>query len=239
MTIKAVYFDLDNTLVHRAQSIEKFSLAFIKRYGCQLETTDVSQISSLIKVTDNGGYLPTELPKDWHKGPKLPRISDLIGIELAASLNWIIQPTAEELTQFWQLTFPQCAVEMPGAKELLLHLDEKGYFIGIISNGAQASRAGHLAATSFAPLVQQMVSSEAFGLKKPHRDIFIQAISKQGFRPQECVFIGDHPVNDYQGALSAGMNAILLLGFHTITDHSEYPYSIQHLSEAVDLVATF
>jgi len=53
-----------------------------------------------------------------------------------------------------------------------------------------------------------------------------------GIAPERCLFIGDHPVNDVQGALGAGMQAILLEGFHLAdTDQLMVSNRIQQLDQ--------
>ena len=46
------------------------------------------------------------------------------------------------------------------------------------------------------------------GVHKPDPRLFEITAERLGVKPQECIYVGDHPVNDIQGALSAGMGAI-------------------------------
>ncbi len=50
MAIKAVYFDLDNTLVDRTASIERFATMFIEKYGSRLYKHSPESISSIIRL---------------------------------------------------------------------------------------------------------------------------------------------------------------------------------------------
>jgi putative hydrolase of the HAD superfamily len=59
------------------------------------------------------------------------------------------------------------------------------------------------------------VSSGLFGAAKPNGSIFIETAQAAGFSPSECLYIGDHPVNDIQAASKIGMDVIWLQGFHT------------------------
>ncbi len=109
---------------------------------------------------------------------------------------------------------PDCSIEMHGASEVIKWLHQHGYFIGVISNGVYDSRKRTLAATTLHPYISQLVSSEISCKKKPNRDIFIDTTRSQGFAPSECVYIGDHPINDALGSLNVGMHSVLLRGFH-------------------------
>ena len=108
---------------------------------------------------------------------------------------------------------PKATVEMPHAFELLQGLAAQDVYIGIISNGAHATREATVRATRFAPLIKTLVSSESFGCKKPNADIVIDTARKAGFAPEECTYVGDHPINDAWGSYHAGMQPVLLKGF--------------------------
>ena len=56
MSIRAVLFDLDNTLTHRGRSVAAFSQDLADTYQSQLNCVDVEQIESIVNRIDNGGY---------------------------------------------------------------------------------------------------------------------------------------------------------------------------------------
>ena len=91
--IRAVLFDLDNTLVHRGESIERYAKRFLQDFSDSLTSVSRHTVARLVKRQDNGGYLPIgspfatvraavvhslayELP--WHRGVQ-ERKSLLIG----------------------------------------------------------------------------------------------------------------------------------------------------------------
>ena len=221
--IKAIYFDLDNTLVDRMASIEKFARTFVSHYSDCLVSVSWNKVASLIQQVDNGGYLA--------KGSKYKKIYEAIGCELRASLLWSKEISSSDITTYWREQFPKCTVEMSGANRLLNWLCDNGYYIGVISNGSKLSRESTLQSTSFNGLIRNLVSSEEFGVKKPNPDIFIETANKAGFSPRECVYVGDHPVKDGQGALDAGMYSVILTGFNLEQEVPEYCVKINCLSE--------
>ncbi|MFM2484321.1 HAD family hydrolase [Celerinatantimonas yamalensis] len=228
--IRAIYFDLDNTLVDRAASIGQFAQSFVCHYAHHLSLITDKDVSSLIRSIDQGGYLPKTSPYQ--------KIYTAIGCELSEHLPWNNYVSAEEISAYWQSEFPQSTVEMDGAKALIERLTAAGYYVGIISNGAEKSRQQTLKSTSFAHLIRELVSSQAFGLKKPNPKIFIETARNAGFRPDECLYVGDHPENDRQAALNAGMSAVLLSGFHPMADAVQGGLSIEHLSELINVLNT-
>ena len=81
--------------------------------------------------------------------------------------------------------------------------------IGLISNS-------HRSLTSFEEhfdlrgLISGAVSSSEHGLMKPHPSIFRAALDLVDVGPAEAVMVGDSVRQDVEGALGAGMRAILL-----------------------------
>lgn len=52
------------------------------------------------------------------------------------------------------------------------------------------------------------VVSGDVGVHKPDPALFKYTADKLGLKTEECVYVGDHPINDIKGALDSGMNAI-------------------------------
>ena len=223
MTIRAVLFDLDNTLTHRDQSILAYSQHLANTYQQQLQQAEISQIQSIIRRIDNGGYPKKE--RLTH-----PSIAASVAYALQQELTWNILPDFEELTQFWFQQFGLSAVAMPGANRLLADLKQQGYKLAVVSNGGHATRLTILQGLGFSHYFDQIISSELVGISKPNPEIFLHTSRQLDIAPQHCLFIGDHPVNDIQGATQAGMQALWLKGFHEAEDHKSMN-TIQNLAE--------
>ncbi|MCJ8010800.1 HAD family hydrolase [Paenibacillus sp. KQZ6P-2] len=126
--IKAVLFDLDNTILDRTRTFDRFTNLFIQNYFQNMESTQ-----------------------------------DIF--------NRIIE------------------------------LDQDGYKDTLIQHG----KINQLGIRDDFDLI--IVSEEA-GIKKPDPGIFNMALEKLQLEPKECIFVGDHPVNDIEGAAKAGMETI-------------------------------
>lgn len=223
MTIRAVLFDLDNTLTHRDQSILAYSQHLAQTYQQQLQQAEISQIQSIIRRIDNGGYPKKELLTH-------PSIAASVAYALQQELNWNSLPDFEELTQFWFQQFGLSAVAMQGANNLLAELKQQGYKLAVVSNGGHATRLTILQGLGFSHYFDEIISSELVGISKPNPEIFLHTSRQLDVAPQHCLFIGDHPVNDIQGATQAGMQALWLKGFHETEDHKSIN-TIQNLAE--------
>ena len=210
MAIAAVLFDLDNTLTHRDQSIQAYTQHLLKHFSTALNRQDNVQYQTALEIIrriDNGGYPQKEYLTQ-------PSIAGSVADALIQHLDWQRAPQLEELTEFWFSQFGLSAVAMAGAEQLLQTLKAQHYRLAVISNGGHATRLKILEGLGFSSYFDEILSSELVGVSKPNAEIFLYACSKLKVDPQHSVYIGDHPVNDYQGATQAGLNALLLSGFH-------------------------
>ena len=219
MTIEAVLFDLDNTLTHRDLSVQAFSRALFQHYQAKIampEQQALPLILETIRYIDNGGYPLKERMT-------VLSIGGSVADRLLQDLTWHQPPHLDELSDFWFSQFGLNAVKMPGAEILLQQLRDAGYRLALISNGGHATRLKILEGLGFADYFDLILSSERAGIAKPSAGIFEIACAELQIQPQQGLYIGDHPVNDYQGATHAGLHALLIAGFHSLDAHPNLP----------------
>jgi len=228
---KAIFFDLDNTLVHRIHSIELYAAAFYQDYQTQLTPVSIEHIATLIKQQDNGGYLMPDSPyRD---------IKEAVSTTLHQQLPWLKTPPLKEIVSHWHQRFPLYSVAMPGANTLLQTLSDQAYYLGIISNGRHDTRLARAKTLMNYHYINKVVSSESAGIRKPDPDIFINTLTKGGFDAEQCWYVGDHPINDIQGARDAGLRTIWIKGFHPWpNDLKAADYTVEHLSEIQHIVSS-
>ena len=97
------------------------------------------------------------------------------------------------------------------AVDTLSRLKQSYPVIGLISNTVFPERAHlrELERFGLAPFFSFTIFSSTFGVRKPHRDIFLKAANLAGQAPSDCVYIGDRYVEDIEGPHGVGMPAIL------------------------------
>ncbi|WP_151707409.1 HAD family hydrolase [Acinetobacter sp. TUM15064] len=205
--IRAVLFDIDNTLTHRGRSVAAFSQQLADYYHVQLQSVNVVQIETIVNRIDNGGY-----PLKEHLTHT--SIGASVAYALLQELSWNLAPDLNDLSNFWFEQFGRCAVAMPDAEQTLTHLKQAGYKLAIISNGGHATRLSILNGLGFAHYFDVINTSGLFGQAKPKPDIFIDTAQQLHVEVEQCLFVGDHPINDVHGAQQAGMQALWLSGFH-------------------------
>jgi putative hydrolase of the HAD superfamily len=192
--LRAVLFDLDDTLTDRARSIERLAGRFIERFGLDLEGCGIDEVIRVIHGGDRGGYAPREE----------------LGAHLQSSLPWRKTPEAESLVEFWRGNFPRCNVERSGVSSTLHTLHQRGLKLGVISNGSTDSQNTKLEVMGIRPLFSVVLISEEVGIRKPDPRIFRMGLEKLAVNASEAIFIGDNPVLDVAGAMAVGIRAVWL-----------------------------
>ncbi|WP_191113059.1 HAD family hydrolase [Acinetobacter lwoffii] len=222
MPIQAVLFDLDNTLTHRDLTAQAYSRYLAEYYAPALKQVESDKIIEIVRRIDNGGYPKKELLTHGSIGASA-------AYALLQELSWLNPPSIDELAQFWFSQFGRCAVEMPAAEQVLTQLKDEGYQLAIVSNGGHDTRLNTIRGLGIETYFDEIISSGLVGFNKPQPEIFQITAERLGVQPAQCLYIGDHPINDVQGATEAGMHALWMQGFHADAEHIQY--KIQHLPE--------
>jgi putative hydrolase of the HAD superfamily len=121
--------------------------------------------------------------------------------------------------QLWQhFRRPQAWRWEPDVEVVLAELAEKGVAVGVASNFDGRLRQVLAGLTPFRSLWRLVISSEV-GWRKPAPEFFVGLRQVTGLANDEILMVGDDKVNDYDGARSAGLRAVLLDGKETrLTD---------------------
>lgn len=190
--IKAVLFDFDETLQDRTAAFEKYMDAFLTAFCPNIDEAEREKRKEDMRSTGNGGYVNRE---EWYQG-----LIDMWG--------WTDAPSKTVLANHYDTTFGDHNVIFPNSAVLLKELKNRGYITGVITNGPSILQNHKMDTSGLRPYCDIVVVSGDVGVHKPDPALFIYTADKLGLKPCECTYVGDHPVNDIQGALSAGMNAV-------------------------------
>lgn len=100
--------------------------------------------------------------------------------------------------------------EVEGMEEIVIGVKNKGINICVLSNISKLF-VDHYTEISILRHFDRFIFSSAVGLVKPNKDIFEYALKKQGFKPEETLFIDDNQ-NNILGAKSVGINGYVFDG---------------------------
>jgi putative hydrolase of the HAD superfamily len=97
----------------------------------------------------------------------------------------------------------------PDALPSLARLRNSGLIVGLVTN-YDTRVYPVLDAVGLADVLDSVTIPALAGSAKPDPAIFTCALEAHGIEPWRAVFVGDEPGDDYAGAASAGMQAVLL-----------------------------
>ncbi len=190
--IKAVLFDFDETLQDRTAAFEDYMDTFFDTFCPEIDEAEREKRKEDMRVTGKGGYVNRE---EWCAG-----LIDMWG--------WKDAPSNVVLARHYDETFGDHNVIFPNSEKLLSELKKRGYLVGVITNGPSYLQNHKMDTSGLRKYCDIVVVSGDVGVHKPDPALFVYSAEKLGLKPEECCYVGDHPINDIQGALDAGMMAI-------------------------------
>lgn len=202
MPVRALFFDVDFTLIFpgptfQGEGYERFCLEHgVSGVDAARFETAVAASSFILDeveepIYDDGlfiHYTATIIEHMGGRGPNVIRAAREIYRQWASNHHFElyddVEPTLEELS-------------------------ERGLVVGIISNSHRSLNAfsEHFALSRFISIA---ISSAEHGYMKPHRSIFDAALEGAGATADEAIMIGDSLRADVEGALAAGLRAVLI-----------------------------
>src|SRR5829696_191941 len=106
---------------------------------------------------------------------------------------------------------------LPGAKELISSLKERGYAVWFVTSAKDEELEHHMQELEAEDSVDGVVNSSAVDNPKPAPDIFKEALRRAGATAEETVALGDS-LWDVEAATDAGIRTVAVLSggaFHT------------------------
>lgn len=164
----------------------------------------------------------------------LREASDEVGLDVAAA---VLATAHDAHLDAWTPTIRH----HPHAASVLRDLRSTGLRIGLLSN-THWPRAFHeqfLARDGLADLIDQRLYTCEIDWIKPHPEPFRMLAQRLGVPAEACVFVGDRPIDDIQGAVGAGMRAVWIVNDHAPGDPSAAHATIEDLTELPALLASW
>lgn len=206
--IKAVIFDLDNTLADRKYAFLKHSEKCADDF---LADSDLKEkfIARLVEL-DCNGYRP--------KNEVYNTVSE----------EFPLNCTPKEIMDSWNPNAGRFIRPEPYAEEILKYLSEK-YTLALLTNGSSRTQNIKLDRVGLRKYFDAVIISEETGTAKPDPEIFLMICRRIVTAPENCVYIGDSFENDIIGASSAGMKAVFYDRYKESTE--DYSPAVSDLRE--------
>ena len=230
--IKAVLFDLYQTLVRYDPPREEIQKKVLKEYG--IETTS--------KAIRHALFIADEFFYREHSRSPLSRRSEEEKMAIYMQYQGIIlkeagidasrQLIAGSLRKMQQFNFKLALFD--DVVPALTQLKDRGLVLGLISNVDQ-DISPLCEELGLSKLLQVVVTSLNAGFSKPQPQIFREALRQAKVEAPEAIYVGDQYQIDVVGANSAGMKGILLDRNDESRETAVNP-KIQSLAELINLL---
>ena len=218
--IRAVIFDLDDTLIDRCTMFWNWAVDFMQQHT-ELSDASILDVVSRLAAFERRGATPrVEVFRFFESEAEKHRA--------AFSLAQIQRSYLEDYYRY--------TVVFDDTLETLAALKEAGYPLGIITNGHKELQGQKIARAGLAALMTVILISEAVGFAKPDKRIFHLAAEQLGYAPSECLYVGDRFEWDVEGPLSAGMHACFYRRNIAEDEQRSFPCMIDRLSELKTLL---
>jgi putative hydrolase of the HAD superfamily len=218
--IKAVLFDLDDTLFDRTSSVTAGLQRQYARFAQDLQGTLQAAYLERFLVLDERGYVNNRV----------------VYQQLAAEYGW---PPAlgQTLCDDYYAHYHDECMGFPGLAQMLADLKALKMKLGLVTNGWDKAQRGVIQALAIEPFFDAILVSETEGVRKPDALIFLRALERLGVDARYALFVGDHPVNDIEGAKQVGMRTVWMQDAHW-GDCPQADWRIASLPELTTLCTT-
>ena len=217
MSIKAVIFDLDDTLYGDFKTCDRQGFAVCADYAAT--HCGVTREAFLSAVFKSKAALQERLPAE-------PEMHDRV-LYMQGALERLGVPAirhAEALHDlYWNALYENMKLR-EGVSELLEALQKKQITTLCCTNMLAAVQMRKLCLLGIADRIDFLVTSEEAGRDKPERPIFELALQKAGCAPEEALMVGDNFRHDILGAYGAGIPGLWLHVHPSAQPSAEIPY---------------
>lgn len=190
--IRAVLFDMDNTLIDWFAAQRKYCEAFVERHLPPMEGAEREEaVGALIEWGGDGNSIPLT---EWFALIKA---------------RWPVAATADELLHERNTLFPAMVEPFPDAHATLAALKGR-YKLGMLTNGGAVVQRNKIAVAGLEPFFDAIVVSGETPWFKPAPEVFRHILTLMKLLPDEAVFVGDNVEKDILGARGAGIRAVRL-----------------------------
>jgi len=205
---QAVLLDVGGTLIEARPGAPEVYAQTLSRWGLSVDARQVAPIFEEV-WTELTQLHPRGLDRYHHLkggewewwGEFLRRVLSRLG----HPAPW--EPVLQEL--FDAFADPALWHVFPEVADVLGSLRSEGLRLAVVSNW-DSRLPGLLDGLGLSGFFDEVLVSSLEGVEKPGTEIFRRAAARLGVPAAVCLHAGDSPLDDYRGAESAGMRAVLV-----------------------------
>lgn len=196
MSIKAVFWDIDNTILDYERCSERALEAV-----CQhLRTEYSAELRNNFRRIDEGLWERQNREELTVEEVFRKRAEEMLAVmRLNQPIDAFVDTFAEE--------FGEAAELVDGVEQALAECRDNGCILYCASNGVRAMQIHRLEKAGLLGMFQDVYVSDEIGYEKPDRRFFDVCLQRSGVNKEEALMIGDGKLTDIEGAMGAGWHA--------------------------------
>ncbi|XP_072265552.1 N-acylneuraminate-9-phosphatase [Pyxicephalus adspersus] len=232
--IKAIFFDLDNTLIDTSGASKKAieEVIILLKDKSQFKEDEIQIICNKFQA------------KLLHEtfDPSEMTIDDLRVLHWEKSMQEIkpgdYKDLAKESYALWKSKRLQLMTLSESTKNMLCELRKSARLV-LLTNGERQVQREKIEACGASSLFDAIVVGGEHSEEKPASSIFLHCCDLVSVKPEDCVMVGDNLDTDIQGGLNAGLKATIWLNKNPRVNSNPSPtphyiiYSVNNLSEVL------
>ena len=220
--IKAVVFDLDNTLVDfmamKNQAIEAATHA-MRDAGLQLSAEEIRRRIDAIYA---------------ERGIEFQNVFDQLLFDEFSKVNHKILASG---IIAYRRAREAALVLYPHVYLTLIELMKMNLKLAVVSDAPGREAWLRLCYLNLHHVFDVIVTFDDTHMRKPNPEPFVEALKRLGVKPQESLMIGDWAERDVVGAAQVGMRTVFARYGDTFgTVHSHADYDIDDITQLIDIV---
>lgn len=178
-----------------------------------------NDLMRLVETTDDPRTFFEKIEKRWKEYRSLSKKSLLEASEFDLWTKYLlpdypeekIGPLAGKLTRLWRDRDGR-RVPRHDVSPVVIELARRGYKLGIIANTiTETEIPDWLAEDGLEEYFKTVVLSSKVAIRKPNPRIYLDAAKNVEVPPEHCVYVGDNPVRDVEGAQAAGYGMSIII----------------------------
>ena len=220
--IKAIIFDLDNTLIDfmriKKLSVEAAVTAMISA-GLDMGKEEATRV--LFSLYDKYGIEYQQIFQEF-----LSRVNKEIDYRILAAGIVAYRKLQSGLLEPYPKVIPT-----------LMRLKEKGLKLAILSDAPRLKAWIRLSEMRMADFFDVVIAFEDTGQTKPSKAPFQKVLAELKFSANECLMIGDWPERDIEGAKGAGISTVFArYGTTKDVKDSGADFEINRIEELLNII---
>ncbi|MFN7252305.1 MAG: HAD family hydrolase [Anaerobacillus sp.] len=228
MVKKAFFFDLDDTLYDQLQPFKEAVI-------CSYSTIEELPFEKIFKRSREYSdilwdqYCSNKVSLEELRVKRLVLAFEDFKYKLEPKQAMEIQERYEERQNKIKLS--------KGVISCLTSLKEKGFLVGIITNGPvehQMKKIINLQLDAFVSK-ELIFISDGVGIAKPDPRIFLHVNNRIGIKPENCYYAGDSWRNDVVPSLNAGWNSVWYNFRCRKPETTDIPYKVIYSYHELDM----